>query len=91
MTVEHNLAYACFECNPNKGANIATIDPLDEQIVRLFDPRTHLWAAHFTLQDGRILGLTPVGRVTAQLLRLNTDTRVRQRQLLIEAGVYLTN
>ncbi len=41
------------------------------QVVRLFNPRTDDWSTHFRLQDGRIIPLTPVVRVTEYLLQFN--------------------
>ncbi len=40
------------------------------------------------LRGGLIEPLTPEGRVTARLLRLNLDKRVIERRLLIAAGRY---
>lgn len=87
-TAEENLAYACFECNIGKGSDIAAFDPPTGQLVRLFNPRTDQWSAYFTLMNGYLLGLNPVGRATAQLLQFNDEKRVRQRQLLIAANSY---
>jgi hypothetical protein len=87
-TSEENLAYACFECNVAKGADIAAFDPLTREITRLFHPRTDEWSVHFQLLDDRLLGLTAVGRTTVSLLQFNEPSRVRQRKLLIAANVY---
>lgn len=41
-TVLENLAWACFSCNMHKGPNIAGIDPVTGETVRLFRPiKTH--------------------------------------------------
>jgi 5-methylcytosine-specific restriction endonuclease McrA len=42
-----NLALACYYCNKYKGPNIAGIDPLSGQLVRLFHPRVDAWNACF--------------------------------------------
>lgn len=89
VTQEENLACACFDCNIGKGSDIAAFDPLTGQMVRLFNPRTDQWPTHFTLVEGQLLGLNPIGRATVQLLNLNEDSRIRQRRLLIEAKLYL--
>jgi len=39
-TVIENLALSCFDCNRFKGSDIASVDPLTESLVRLFNPRT---------------------------------------------------
>lgn len=38
-TSEANLAWTCFLCNRAKGSDIASVDPLSCEIVRLFSPR----------------------------------------------------
>ena len=37
--------------------------------------------------DPEIVGLTPEGRATANLLRMNASRRVRLRRLLIRRGI----
>src|SRR5215211_2726727 len=69
QTVFANLALACFDCNRFKGSDIASIDVVSGQVVGLFNPRTERWSEHFRLQeDGSIIPLTAVGRVTETLL-----------------------
>lgn len=82
-----NLAWACFRCNRHKGPNVGSFDPLTGQLTPLYHPRTQSWADHFDFQAGRIEPLTPEGRVTVNLLRLNQPERVSERRLLFEAGV----
>ncbi len=81
-----NLAYACAACNWNKGTNLAGLDPKTMELTRLFDPRHQNWDDHFRLNMGRIDGLTPIGRATVEVLKMNTDMRVEQRLLVIETG-----
>lgn len=88
QTVESNLAWACFVCNRSKGSDIASIDYETGQVVRLFNPRTDRWDQHFRLESGRIVPLSPIGRVTEYLLKLNMPERVEIRRLLIQAGRY---
>lgn len=88
QTVSDNLALACLDCNRYKGSDLTAIDPLDGAISPLFNPRTQIWAEHFTLDGVRLVGQTPVGRATVALLRLNDRMRVLQRQVLMEAGRY---
>lgn len=78
-TTLENLAYACFECNRYKGSDIASIDPQTNGITALFNPRTQQWAEHFQFNNGQIIPLTPHGRVTVFLLRLNDGARVEER------------
>jgi hypothetical protein len=76
---EDNLAYACPDCNRNKGTDIASIDWPNQQIVRFFNPRTDLWAEHFRLAGGFIEPLTPVGTVTVTIFRFNDKVRLPDR------------
>lgn len=81
-TAESNLAFACLRCNAWKGSDIASLDPLTNAVVALFNPRKQKWHDHFRL-DGPILEpLTPEARATARLLRLNLDQRVIERRIL---------
>lgn len=83
-----NLALACIDCNRFKGSDIASIDPLTGEIVPLFNPRTQSWTEHFKTDAGRIGALTPAGRATEQLLRLNLTERVEAREALAASGRY---
>ena len=88
QTVSVNLARVCLDCNRYKGSNLAAIDPVEGNIVPLFNPRMQTWNEHFVLDGVRIVGLTPTGRATISLLRLNDPARLLQRQALIEANRY---
>lgn len=85
---EGNLALCCIYCNRPKGPNLATFDPQTKKLTRLFDPRKQVWSEHFTLEQGKIIGLTPEGRATVFLLRFNDEVRVRRRVLQIQQGTY---
>jgi hypothetical protein len=87
-THEGNLAWACYLCNLLKGSDIASVDIESGQIVRLFNPRADRWTDHFRLEDGKIVALTPVGRVTEFLLQFNQLQNLQQRRWLIEARRY---
>jgi hypothetical protein len=42
--------------------------------------RKDIWADHFRLEDnGFIIGLTPIGRTTAEVLGMNSGIRVQIR------------
>jgi hypothetical protein len=88
MTSTENLALACFDCNRRKGPNISSVDPETGEIVQLFNPRREAWLEHFRLEGVRIIGRTPVGRATAELLQFNQAARVRIREELHKAGRY---
>jgi len=75
-----NLALACQACNLKKGPNLAGIDPQSETMVTLFNPRQQSWEEHFIRRGGFIMGLTPTGRATVQVLDMNARERVKIRQ-----------
>ena len=68
-----SLALACPHCNRYKGPNIAGRDPDSGELVRLFHPRNDLWTDHFEFQGALILGKTPIGRATIQVLAMNAE------------------
>lgn len=83
-----NLALACLRCNLHKGTNLTGIDPETGKVTLLFNPRVNAWSDHFVLSGGYVLGLTPVGRTTALLFRMNTPDRVELRLELQKAGLW---
>jgi hypothetical protein len=87
-TISANLALACFDCNRFKGPNIASLDPVSGELVPLFNPRTQRWSEHFKFNGSRIVPLTPVGRATEIMLRLNLRGRVEARARWIVLGLY---
>ena len=87
-TASENLALACFDCNRFKGSDIASVDPASGELVALFNPRTQTWSEHFHVQGGQIVPLTPVGRVTERLLRLNLPARLEVRNRLAALTLY---
>jgi len=88
QTVENNLAYSCARCNLYKSVNIAAADPDTGEPTFLFHPRRHTWDDHFQLEDAVIQPITPEGRATVFVLRLNERARVMQRQFLRETNRY---
>jgi hypothetical protein len=85
-TVSKNLALACFPCNRFKGPNLSGIDPNSGEIIPLFNPRIQSWNEHFQMKDGRIEGLSAIGRATSLVMRMNDPMRVALRQLVITLG-----
>jgi hypothetical protein len=86
-TLATNLCYSCPDCNAYKGSDIASVDwEHDERVISLFHPRKQKWHEHFSIDydTGYIEPLTPSGKVTVVLLRLNDP----ERNLLIRAGRY---
>ncbi len=88
QAVAENLALTCLPCNRYKGSDQTAMDPESHSLALLFNPRVQVWEEHFALIGARIVGLTPAGRATANLLRFNLPVRMDVRQLLIERGRY---
>ena len=86
---ETNLWLACPLCNGHKSDKISAADPDTGERVRLFNPRTQRWSAHFRWsEDGiRVVGLTPTGRATVAALHLADDPEaLRVRANWVMAG-----
>jgi HNH endonuclease len=87
-TILENLCLACYYCNAYKGPNIAGVDPDTQEVTRLYHPGQEPWEEHF-LWDGPILvGRTPIGRTTFEVLRINLPERATHRKLLIAEGIF---
>jgi hypothetical protein len=74
-----NLALACDRCNLHKGPNLAAIDPQTGSVAILFHPRRDSWNEHFRWANAEIVGQTPSGRATVQLLHMNSKRRLQLR------------
>lgn len=83
-----NLALACFACNNHKGANLTGIDPNTGETTRLYHPRKDKWEEHFEWNEDRLIGRTPIGRTTIDVLAINLPYRCELRLTLIEEGVF---
>lgn len=87
-TNSENLALSCALCNKRKGSDLTSYDPATSKIIALYHPRRDNWHDHFQLSNALFLPLTPTGRVTIHLLQLNNPSRIEERILLIEAGIF---
>jgi len=76
----NNLALACRNCNERRGNRVLGIDPITGESVTVFNPRHEKWSDHFEWEVNhvRIIGLTPTGRATVDLLDLNDDRHQHQ-------------
>lgn len=83
-----NLALACQHRNLHKGTNLSSIDPASGLVVPLYHPRRDDWSQHFALRGAHLVGLTPTGRATVQLLQFNTQRRLELREALIAEGEF---
>jgi hypothetical protein len=87
-STEDNLALSCLRCNRYKGPNVGSFDPETGDLTPFYNPRTQDWQDHFRLEGPTIHPLTPQGRVTVNILRLNDTARVEEREQLIAVGLY---
>jgi hypothetical protein len=83
-----NLALACWECNRRKGRNVASVDPVSAEIVRLFNPRSDQWQEHFKFEGLRIMPITAIARATEALLEFNSPEILALRSMLATVGRY---
>lgn len=79
MTTAENLALVCWRCNRHKGSDLGSFDPLtlplrscSTRVLRYGVPTLHSRASN-------LVGLSPEGRVTVHLLRLNSEERLAER------------
>lgn len=87
-TIADNLAFACVFCNLQKGTDLGSLVWRTGELVRFFNPRRELWAEHFRLDEARIEPLTDIGEVTARIFGFNSEERILERQMFMEAGRY---
>lgn len=87
-TDEANLCLACTSCNRFKGERVDYADPSTGERVRLFNPNAQHWREHFRWSDDglHILGITPCGQATVQVLQMNNPVVVGARSLWVQAG-----
>jgi hypothetical protein len=83
-----NLAWSCLECNAAKSSNLSGRDIVTGRVVVLFNPRRQKWNRHFAWDGPRLIGLTPCGRATVDVLNINAAHRVELRSLLIRSGAF---
>ena len=81
-TEESNLALSRSHCNLHKGPNLAGIDPGAGKIEPLFHPRLQIWTEHFAFVGLEIIGITPIGRATVEVLAMNAIDRIELRQAI---------
>lgn len=89
-SVAENLALADGGCNGHKFNKTNHFDPLTNQLHRLFNPRIDEWDTHFQWSEDEtvILGITPIGRATVELLQVNRESNINLRKLLVSVGLH---
>jgi hypothetical protein len=90
LDTESNWALACRSCNLRKATHLSGIDPENQAIVRLFDPREDRGEEHFRLdiESGRIEGLTVTGRATVTRLEMNSQSQLAARRQWLRLGLF---
>jgi len=85
-----NLALACNGCNNHKHAKTTAFDPIGEKDVPLFHPRTQNWHEHFAwgLDLISLIGLSPTGRATIAVLKLNREELLQMRWILQQVHLH---
>jgi len=85
-----NLCLSCPTCNRHKSRRLTVTDPVSGDVAPLFHPLQQAWADHFVWSnDGtRVVGLTVVGRATAEALQMNRPTIVQLRGYWIALGLH---
>ncbi len=83
-----NLALSCQGCNNHKYNKTEGKDAVSGAIVSLYNPRQQNWQEHFNWNQDYtlIIGLTPRGRATVEVLRLNREGLVNLRLILYRMG-----
>lgn len=85
-----NLALACRRCNGLKFTHTPYQDDETKKIVDLYNPRKDNWRDHFYWSEDEIIliGKTPTGRVTINLLQINRQSNINQRGILRLLGIH---
>ena len=83
-----NLALACCFCNRYKGPNLSGVDPMTNNVIRLFNPREQRWENHFRWDGPLLMGNTATGRATVRTLNLNRADALAVRRAIMAEGVY---
>lgn len=87
-TVLDNLCLACPTCNRHKATRQTAIDPQTKTVVLLFHPQQNQWADHFfwNADSTEIVSLTPIGRATIEVLKMNRPQLILVRRMWVKMG-----
>lgn len=87
-TTLDNLCLACRSCNNAKRSFQSGSDPITQNEVPLFNPRTQVWAEHFAWDADYVYiqGLSATGRATILRLDMNNQMLVEARRLWRKTG-----
>jgi hypothetical protein len=75
---------SCQGCNNRKYNHVKARDPVNGELVWLYNPREQVWDDHFAWNEDFTIaiGLTSTGRATIERMQLNRDGVVNLRRLL---------
>ena len=64
------------------------INPITEELIPFFSPQLQVWKDHFAWNEdaSEIMGLTDIGRVTIEALKMNRLQLVRVRKMWFKLG-----
>lgn len=87
-TTLDNLALSCQGCNNHKYNKTVGSDIISGNVVSLYHPRQQQWGEHFAWNDNfnLVIGLTPTGRITVEIIQLNREGVVNLRRILYAMG-----
>lgn len=85
-----NLALACRSCNAYKSVRQTGVDPQTQAVAPLFHPRQDVWNNHFSFEEQTLMltSVTPTGRATIILLKMNSDEQLVARQQWIRLELF---
>lgn len=88
-----NLALACQGCNGHKSTKTEAFDEIGQRTSNFYNPRKDIWDEHFVWSEDftEIIGKTAKGRVTIKSLKLNRQTVMNLREILVLAGEHPPN
>ena len=86
----NNLALSCQGCNNYKYNKTSGVDRITGATADIFHPRQHNWSDHFAWSDDviEIIGISAIGRITVEVLKLNRSELKNLRYLLSNAGLH---
>ena len=89
-TEANNLALSCRRCNGLKFTKTQHFDIISKKMIDLYHPRKDNWFEHFHWNEDEtiIIGKTPKGRVTIDLLQINRTSNLNLSALLSLVGLH---
>lgn len=83
-----NLALSCHGCNNTKYNKTEGIDAITGKSTPLYHPRNDKWEEHFKWNEDftKMIGISPTGRITVEILKMNREELLNLRNLLALVG-----